>query len=213
MITENRHSRADSPANSFGHHFFGRWALSTSVTERIRAVQNDQGFQDLRAEHPLQAKLIIAALERLFRSVAIFDEHLAENRVSGDTFTQFHQLSTEYSELCSWAGILPQALPEEELDRSVDQLREAGLPWQHIKEYLELDNPRGRPGSRTRQLAVHALEQRRLPAPPSWRQIAISLKYCDDDPDVDDSDFRCKERLRKQVKRLEDVLAKYKIES
>ncbi len=185
----------------------------------VEKARKDPDYIRLQEEHPIRAKLILSSLERFEAAKELFELELSKS-ATVETFQKFLYLAKQQADLATWIST-PQEIPVEEIYRSAEQMIRAGLPFREALTYVKLcQRKTGRPTTRRRQLAVDAFERRLKAAPPSWRTLARELDYCkedkqenkEDDEQVDSSSFICSERLRKQVKVLERLLKKYKIE-
>lgn len=172
----------------------------------VQQLKRHPDYKRLCEEHPIKGKLIEAAVRKQQQAI----EALTSN--SDDRVHRFHQLASEYLELLSWVHA-PVPVAIEEVHKAAQDLVRAGSPWAVGEEYTKQfeSPPSGRPVTGRRALAVEALEMKLNDKKLSLQQIATKLDYCGEDEDIQSGDFRCKERLRKQVKKLEGFLDKHQI--
>jgi len=172
----------------------------------VQQLKRHPDYQRLCEESPIKGKLIEAAVGKQQQAI----EALKSN--SKDRVHLFHQLASEYLELLTWVH-QPVAVAIEEVHKTAEALVKAGLPWEIGEEYTKqfYTPPRGRPATRRRALAVEALEMKLKDKKLSLQQIAMQLDYCGEDEDIQSDNFKCKERLRTQVRKLKGFLDMHQI--
>ena len=171
----------------------------------VQQLKRHPDYKRLCEEHPIKGKLIEAAVGKQQQAV----EALTSN--SDDRVHLFHQLASEYLELLSWVHA-PVPVAIDEIHKTAEELVRAGSPWAVGEEYTKqfYTPPSGRPVTGRRALAVEALEKlkdKKL----SLQQIAMKLDYCGEDEDIQSDNFKCKERLRTQVRKLKGFLDMHQI--
>ncbi len=161
-----------------------------TLTERLECIPE---FLEQARVHPLEAQLIRAMVARTDAALQCTRDQ-----------SRFLPILNEIVELMGWLSDDEPPPSETELALSFQQNQNAGWTVEHSIQYLDLQRKRrrGRPRSK-RRLALFALEERQLEGL-SWMKLANKFCPCSLRP----HDERCRERLRHQVKQLQEMLAR-----
>lgn len=150
-------------------------------------------------KHPVKGAIVSALIPRVGRLIKLIAGW------SGVESKEWDRHSKEVDELMSW---LEEPMDsDEEFALVLKLFDDSPLSLTQNLAFLQrtLKRPHGSP-IRKRTLAVQALEMRHLKNL-SWMQLAIKLCDCD----KSNHDHDCSQRIRQQVRVLQEVLDKYQI--
>ena len=175
--------------------------MDQSDLNQLSQLEQHSDYQEMLREHPIKAKLTEALVRRM---LAAYEAVMK----GSEGLPEFNRLSTEFKEIASW---LPgeATLEPEKIRRTAEKIVKDGICWEIAQTYVHAVSTAapGRPSTRRRALAVEALEIKKA-KDLSWQRIAINLNYC---TDIKSREFKCRERLRRQVGELKKLLSKYGI--
>lgn len=180
----------------------------SAVQSLVTVLEQSKDFQILKAQHPIQARLMRAAVVR----VDGIREPVAHQRPLSEWLSEFTRFSDELGEILSWL------FDESHRRRTPDAVNEdcwkflnAGYSPTVAMAHARAVNTRrrGRPVQK-RRLAVDALELRLAGPTWSWWKIADKLCKCGKHPHcIADSD--CWQAIRQQVRVLKKFLKEYEV--
>ena len=166
-----------------------------TVTEQL---ERDSAFAALAAAHPLEARIIRAALSRV--------ESAIQNPINQAEFTR---LLAESAEIFSWLSDKESVATGADIEHSLLENIKAGWPTSMALEYERVQRIRPRRGPRShRRRILHALETKQMNPKLSWMRLAARFCPC---PNPTHS-ARCRDLVRKRTVALKEMLDRLGVE-
>lgn len=179
----------------------GRWRAVLSSSEKsdfskllLGEFEADQSFVELQGRYPVQARLLLA----FFRHIGSALDTLA---TTGDLKAAQVSVSAA-EEIYSWLKNCRAPRLSIEISQLWSTLIKAGVPGEQAALVLQnsVDKPRGAPVSN--RLPVLLAFEKRTQDGTSWGRLAREFCPCDKPK----HDIHCKERIRQQAMKLEEMM-------
>lgn len=199
-----------------------------------------QDWAEMKKNHPVQAAINLTRVKKINQLAELRKKRPHKTRVdeimaNTGSLPRLDKIVNEIKDLTTWLPGDQSSIPprigritasgtleyiqieeyshgptNERVNQVVISMLNNGFPVNLVRRVLRVSRQRGRgrPASK-RQLAVKVLETKLANPHLSWRQLAMRLCDCEE---MDHGAEKCKDKMRKDVDRVNRLLTKYEME-